>query len=195
MNITERKVGDRQELMRRIRVEKQAKPRDRLRAVALALEGQEAPRIAQQLGRSRRFVQRWSYAYRDGGIEALQARRQNGQPRKLVAEHEAAFKARMLAGPSAADGEVCTLRAQDAQRILQQEFGVTYTLSGVFKLLHRLGFSYLQPRPVHRKNNPQAMAFWLEAAPFLSKISATNTRNGKSKSGSKTKPGSASKEP
>lgn len=194
MNITERNPGDREELARRIRVEKQAKQRDRLRAVALALQGHEAPRIARQLGRSRRFVQRWSYAYRDGGIAAIQAIRQKGQPLKLPAEREAEFKARILAGPGAADGDVCTLRAHDAQRILQQEFGVTYTLSGVFKLLHRLGFSYLQPRPVHRKNNPQAMAFWLEAAPFLSRTSAMNIRTEKSKSGSKTKPGSVSKE-
>lgn len=195
MNITERNSGDCQELARRIKVEKQAKQRDRYRAVALALAGEEAPRIARTLGRSRRFVQRWSYAYRDGGIDAIAAIRQKGQPLKLPAQREAEFQARMLAGPQPVDGGVCSLRAKDAQRILQQEFGVTYTLSGVFKLLHRLGFACLRPRPVHRKNDPQAMAFWQQGAPFLSRTSAANTRSVKSKSGSRTKPGSASKEP
>ena len=51
--------------------EKNAKQRDRLRAVALALAGQEAPRIARMLGRSRRFVQEWVYVYRDAGLEAV----------------------------------------------------------------------------------------------------------------------------
>src|ERR1035437_2581706 len=46
MLVSERTSGDRKELRRRISSEKNAKQRDRLRAVAVALEGQEAPRIA-----------------------------------------------------------------------------------------------------------------------------------------------------
>jgi len=67
MRVNERVVGDQGELERRIAVAKNAKQRDRLRAVALALKDQDAPRIARMLGRSRRFVQRWVYIYRDGG--------------------------------------------------------------------------------------------------------------------------------
>jgi hypothetical protein len=40
-------------------------------------------------------------------------------------------------------------------------------LSGVYELLHRLNLSCLRPRPLHRKNDPEAMAQWLESAPFL----------------------------
>jgi transposase len=194
MLVSERTSGDRKELRRRISSEKNAKQRDRLRAVALALEGQEAPRIARMLGRSRRFVQEWAYAYRDGGLEAVKATPQSGQPVKLAAADQALFKARMLAGPVPADEGLCTLRGKDAQRILQQEFGVKYTLSGAYKVLHRLGFSYLSPRPKHRKNDAQVMAQWLEDAPLLSTTSARNIRNKPSKSGSRTKPGSASRE-
>ena len=71
MLVSERTLGDRDELRRRIASEKNAKQRDRLRAVALALAGQEAPRIARMLGRSRRFVQEWVYVYRDAGLEAV----------------------------------------------------------------------------------------------------------------------------
>src|ERR1035437_7721437 len=78
MLVSERTSGDRKELRRRISSEKNAKQRDRLRAVALALEVQEAPRIARMLGRSRRFVQEWAYAYRDGGLEAVKATPQSG---------------------------------------------------------------------------------------------------------------------
>ena len=194
MLVNERTSGDRDKLRRRISSEKNAKQRDRLRAVALALEGQEAPRIARMLGRSRRFVQEWAYAYRDGGLEAVKATPQSGQPVKLAADDQALFKARMLAGPVPADEGLCTLRGKDAQRILQQEFGVKYTLSGAYKVLHRLGFSYLSPRPKHRKNDAQVMAQWLEDAPLLSTTSARNIRNKPLKSGSRTKPGSASRE-
>jgi transposase len=194
MLVSERTSGDRDELRRRIRSEKHAKQRDRLRAVALALGGQEAPQIARMLGRSRRFVQAWVYVYRDAGLEAVKATPQTGQPVKLAAGAENVFKTRMLAGPVPADEGLCTLRGKDAQRILHQEFGVKYTLSGEYKLLHRLGFSYLQPRPRHRKNDPQVMAQWLAGAPLLSMASGINTRSRPWKSGSRTKPGSASRE-
>jgi Transposase and inactivated derivatives len=194
MLVSERTSGDRDELRRRIGSEKNAKQRDRLRAVALALGGQEAPRIARMLGRSRRFVQEWVYVYRDAGLEAVKATPQTGQPVKLAAVDETLFKTRMLAGPVPADEGLCTLRGKDAQRILHQEFGVKYTLSGAYKVLHRLGFSYLQPRPRHRKNDPQVMAQWLAGAPLLSTASGRNTLSRPWKSGSRTKPGSASRE-
>jgi transposase len=194
MLVSERTSGDRDELRRRIRSEKHAKQRDRLRAVALALGGQEAPQIARMLGRSRQFVQEWVYVYRDAGLEAVKATPQTGQPVKLAAGAENVFKTRMLAGPVPADEGLCTLRGKDAQRILHQELGVKYTLSGAYKLLHRLGFSYLQPRPRHRKNDPQVMAQWLAGAPLLSMASGINTRSRPWKSGSRTKPGSASRE-
>ena len=193
MRICVRTAGDREELRRRIASEKNAKQRDRLRAVALALAGQEAPRIARMLGRSRRFVQAWAYVYRDGGLEAVKPTPQTGQPVKLAAAKESSFQARMLAGPGPTDEGLCTLRGKDARRILAQEFGVKYTLSGAYKVLHRLGFSCLQPRPRHRQNDPEVMAQWLQGAPLLSTTSARNTPGRASKSGSRTKPGSASR--
>lgn len=194
MQISERTAGDREELGRRVLVVKNAKQRDRLRAVALALKGQEAPRIACMLGRSRRFVQTWVYRYREGGLEALRATPQAGQPVKLAREKQDLFKARMLAGPQPEDEGLCTLRGKDATRILEREFGVKYTLSGAYKLLHRLGFSCLSPRPRHRKNDLKVMAQWLESAPLLSRRSANSTPKNVWKSGSRTKPGSASRE-
>jgi transposase len=195
MNITWRVPEDREELPRRIAAEKQAKQRDRLRAVLLAAQGQEALPIARMLGRSRRFVQQWAYIYRDQGLEAVHATPQTGQPKKLATAQEAAFKTRMLTGVTPADQDLCTLRGKDAQRILEQEFGKKYSLGGAYALLHRLGFSCLMPRPRHRKNDPAAMEQWLKDAPLLSRKSATNIPTSRSRPGSRTKPASASKAP
>ena len=169
MNILPRDLSDIDQLKALVSREKNAKQRDRLRAVLLALEGQDAPQIARALGRARRFVQRWAYAYRDGGIAAIKPGKSTGQPKKLPTDQEAKFKQRILAGPTEADDGVCTLRGVDAQRILDREFGVKYSLDGVYELMHRLGLSCLSPRPRHRKNDPQAMARWVEAAPLLSR--------------------------
>jgi putative transposase len=182
------------QLQQQSRQERDAKQRDRYRAILLALEGQEAPVIARTLGRSRRFVQGWVYRYRDHGLAAVVPQRQTGRPPKLPVTKEASFKERFLAEPTEAEG-VCTRRAQEAQRLLQKEFGVEYTLPGVYDLLHRLGLSCLVPRPRHRHHDPAQMQRWVEEAPLLSSKSPKRTPDKQSRSGSRTKRGSVSKEP
>jgi transposase len=194
MQITLHHPEDLEQLRQYCRQQSNAKQRDRYRAVVLAVEGHEAPAIARILDRSRRFVQRWVYHYRDHGLEGLGPQRQPGRPSKLPPTQYDVFKTRFLADPTDADG-VCSLRAKEAQQILAHEFGVAYTLGGVYDLLHRLGLSCLVPRPRHPKNDPAQMQHWRDNAPLLSRRRPRNTRTDRSKSGSKTKPVSASRGP
>jgi len=166
MRVTERGPGDVAELTRRARAERNALQRDRYRAVLLALDGQEAVAIAAALGRSRRSVQDWVYAYRDGGIDDLRPGKSPGRPTKLPRQREAELRARLDAGPRPADG-VCTLRGRDVVRILEQEFGVTYSLDGAYDLLERLGYSCLTPRPLHEQADPATREQFKQHAPLL----------------------------
>ena len=175
MNVELHCRKDLQELLDRSRHERNAKQRDRYRVVLLALEGQTTEAIMHTLDRSKNFVQRWVYAYRDGAMDAVYPRRQTGRPRKLTAVEEVRLRERILAGPSPQDA-VCSLRGKDARRILDSEFGVQYSLPGVYVLLHRLGFSSLVPRPRHKKNDPEKMRQWLQEAPLLSKGSEKKDR-------------------
>ena len=193
MNIELRCVEDLDVLKQLQRQERNAKQRDRYRAVLFALNGKTAPEISAKLGRSRRFVQQWIYRYRDGGLANLAEQHRSGAPTKLRRDDEPVFQARIEAGPSGGDG-VCTLRGKDLQRILKEEFGAQYTLDGVYDLLHRLGYSCLKPRPRHRKNDVDRMREWKRRAPLLSSESKRNTRISEPKSGSRMKPGSANRE-
>lgn len=168
MIVTERTPGDTAELARRVRTERSARLRDRYRAALLALQGYQAPQIVQMLGRSRRSVQDWVYAYRDQGIPGLIPRKGTGRPAKITPEQVQSLRARLDAGPRAEDG-VCTLRGKDIVRILQQEFGVKHTLGSIYGVLERLGYSCLKPRPRHEKNDPQAAEQFKQQAPLLSK--------------------------
>lgn len=167
MDVTERALGDVGELQRRAAGERDALRRDRYRAVLMALDGKEAEQIAEALGRARRSVQDWAYTYRDGGIEAIQPKPRPGRNPKLPRDREAQLLARLDAGARAEDG-VCTLRGKDVVRILEQEFGVKYSLGGAYDLLWRLGYSCLTPRPLHEKSDPQAIADFQIQAPLLS---------------------------
>ena len=194
MQIVCRNVEDVENLKFRASKESNAKQRERYRAVTLALDGHSTEEIRRMLGRSKNFVQRWNYAYRDGGIEALIPIPQSGRPTKLPRHKELQFKQRILAGPSPNDNGVCTLRAKDAMVILEKEFGVSYSFYGIYDLLHRLGLSCLKPRPRHNKNDPAAMTQWLQNSPLLSTQFSRKSQTKKSKSGSRTKPESASRE-
>jgi transposase len=175
MLIGERTTGDIDELRRRAAAEPNALRRDRYRAVLLALGGREASDIAASLGRARRSVQDWAYAYRDGGVDAVQPERRLGRAQRLPRECEPRLRARLDAGPTDADGGACTLRGRGVVRILEREFGVRYTLNGAYELLHRLGYSCLAPRPRHERADPEAAAAFRAAAPFLSASSPTRS--------------------
>jgi transposase len=155
--------------------ERNAKQRDRLRAAAMALDGEEKESIAQELERSKSFVEDWAYAYRDGGIEAIKPRKPTGRPAKLPKGRERAFLDRVDADPRPEDG-VCTLRGADLQRILHDEFGVTYSERGVYALMKRLGYSSIKPRPIHEKHDPVKAEQFKQDAPFLSARRRPGTR-------------------
>lgn len=147
------------------------------------------------LGRSRGFVQRWAYAYRDGGIGAVRRTPHPGRPPRLPVSAHDRLRACLDAGPRESDG-VCTLRGEDVRRIIEREFGVKYSLQAVYDTLHRLGYSCLAPRPRHEKRDPEAQrTFKDEIAPFLSAPSATRSRRtaGGRGSSSWTRPASGSR--
>lgn len=192
MDVTLHHPDDARTLDRLIGRETNARQRDRYRAVALALDGWTCPVIEETLSRSRGFVQGWVYAYRDGGLDAIAVKPQPGRPPTLPVDRHEAFRQRVLAGPTPADG-VAALKGVDFVRILAEEFGVRYTLNGVYELLHRLGLSCLSPRPQHRKSDPAAMAQWVERAPFLSRKSGRPTPTSRSRCGSRMRHASVSK--
>jgi transposase len=171
MMVSLRDAGDRQSLDELVARERDAKQRDRYRAVLLAMDDEEeleGDQIALRLGRSPRFVDEWLARYRKGGIDALRPKKQPGRTPKLTAEQERKLKERLDAGPREADG-VCVLRGRDICRIIEAEYGVVHTLGGIYDVLRRLGYSSLVPRPRHRKNDPQAMREFTadDGAPFL----------------------------
>lgn len=144
------------ELKRLERAEKDANRARRLRILILGCEGWTAPAIAMAVGLSRRICQRWAQRYNKHGLAGLNDQRGREPRGPLTGEQEAAMRQRIETGATD-DDPVCSLRGKDFQRILAEEFGVLRSLAAVYHLLHRLGYSYLRPRPRHRKADPQAV--------------------------------------
>ena len=162
----------------------------RVRAIILSRRGRTAAEVAEALGCCLRSVRQWLAIYRGRGAEALADRPRPGRPPTLPAVDEVSLRARLDAGPTAADG-VCTLRGEDIRRILADEFGARYTVDGVYALLHRIGYSSLAPRPKHRKADPEAQEAFKKGLPSGSPPSPPPAPASVSRSSSRMRPASA----
>jgi transposase len=139
-----------------------AKQRDRYRVVLIAGQGLggepalDRARIAAAVGRSRQFVDQWVGRYRKGGVEALVPKRQPGAARRLTVAQEAELCAMLEAGPPPADG-LAAYNGPILRQRIEERFGKVFSLNGVYKLLHRLGYNDLMPRPRHPDADPAAL--------------------------------------
>lgn len=144
-----------EELRAAVRRTADADERDRIRMVLHASEGDTGTQIAQRLGCTDRAVRKWIRRYNEGGLAALKDRPRSGRPRHLESGRDDDVRNRLDTGAQVQDG-VCALRGEDVRRILEEEFGARYSLSGTYVVLHRLGYSSLMPRPQHPEADPAA---------------------------------------
>lgn len=169
-----RDPADLDTLKQLVRVEADAKQRDRYRVVLIAIEGvdgveQERPQIASITGRSRQFVDAWVGRYRQGGIDQLKPIKQPGRQAYLSKRQQEELRRLLDQGPvEGVDGR-SVFFGQDIRALIERHFGKTYALSGVYELLKRMNYSWLCPRP----RNPQGDPALQEA--FKKRSSMTST--------------------
>ena len=63
-------------------------------------------------------------------------------------------------------------RAADIGALAEREFGVRDSLSGMRKLLHGLGLSWLQPRPSHPASDAEAQAEFTKLPRMVAEVAA-----------------------
>ena len=190
--LTVTRVGAVKELAAALRREKRLVNQIRIRAVLSVARGNHVPMLARSLSVAERAVRNWVHRYNRGGLVGLQDQRKGRQCRLSDSQLEKIRK-RLREGSRPEDG-VCSLRGRDIRRFLEEEFQVSYGRSSVYYLLHhQLGMSYLKPRPLHRKTDPEAQAAFKKTSEKSCKKSGKRIRTAESRSGSRTKAGSASK--
>lgn len=190
--LTVTRAGAVKELAAALRREKRWVNQIRIRAVLSVARGNHVPMVARWMSVAQRAVRNWVHGYNRGGLVGLQDQRKGRRCRLSDSQLEKMRK-RLREGARPEDG-VCSLRGRDIRRIVEKEFHVHYGRSSVYYLLHhQLGMSYLKPRPLHRKTDPEAQATFKKTSEKSCKKSRKRIRADASRSGSKTKAGSASK--
>jgi transposase len=159
MEVDWKDPSDAQRLRELVRDMPDAKQRDRYRVVLLAGFGlgerNELKRdeIAAAVGRSRQFVDEWVGRYRRGGIEALIPKRQPGAAPKLSAAEQQELCGWLDAGPDPDEG-ISAYNGPLLRQLIHDRFGKLMSLSGVYGMLHRLGYNDLMPRTTHPDTDP-----------------------------------------
>ena len=171
MKVNWKDASDERRLAELVAATANAKQRDRYRVVLIAGRGLgerkelDREQIAAAVGRSRQFVDQWVGRYRRGGVEALVPKRQRGAAKRLTDEQEAELCARLDAGPPPEEG-LAAYNGPILRERIEQWFGKVYSLDGVYKLLHRLQYNDLMPRPRHPGTDPAAQeAFKKKSCP------------------------------
>ena len=111
-------------------------------AIALSRKGWIAPGIADALGKSTRTIQQWASDYNIQGLEGLRDRR-GGNHSYLNAQQEQQLKNWLDA--AAEDPNDGLRHVAELVPWIEEHFGVTYSLSGLYDLLYRLGYEWLVP--------------------------------------------------
>ena len=158
MRIVAVDAGRAAELRALARREPNARTRVRLLGVANVLGGMAIEPAARASGVGRSTLYVWLGRYGREGVDGLRDRPKSGRPRLLTPEQDAAFKARIEAGPAYEKDGVTAFRGVDMRRILAEELKVKAGLSSVYQLAHRLGLAWIEPRPKHPKGEPAAQA-------------------------------------
>lgn len=139
------------------RAEKRPKVRSRLLAIACLLEGRGRKETATQFGMSRNVLRIWVSRYNAAGLEGLADRYHvEGRPTRLDAAQCARLKALVEAGANYDRDGIVAYRVLDICDLVKREFAVDYSVSGMNRLLHVVGCSWLVPRPKHPQGDPAA---------------------------------------
>jgi len=158
------------ELKKLARRKKEPSIAARIRAVYLALEGRDAVQIAAVLGYSRRAVQNWVRSYNRHGLDGLKDQTGRGTKARLNADQIQWLRQRIDQGPTQDDG-VCVFHAADIGHIIKQQFGISYSVRQIQRLLRKLGYRYLSGRPEHPKGDAQARSAFKKTLLLRSKTS------------------------
>lgn len=182
---------DLRKLSQRMRTPEAAR---RTLAIANVLDGMSREMAARLAGLDRQSLRDWVHRYNAGGVEGLYDRKAPGKKPQLDAGQKIALREIVLKGPDPAKDGIVRWRCCDLKDLIVREYGVSYHEDYIGRLLDKLGLSYITGRPRHPKGDPQKQDdFKKTSRRSWSKPSPNMPKAKRSKSGFKTRQGSARK--
>ncbi|PMH37959.1 hypothetical protein BCU68_16650, partial [Vibrio sp. 10N.286.49.B3] len=137
------------DFQRLINATSNARLRIRYLAVSHFIDGKNRTEIALYLKVSRVSVNKWVKAYLDNGLEGLQEKPHSGRPPRLTEKQRQQLKDYVKDHAINASGG--RLQAKDIGLYIENNFNIKYQQSGIYRLLHDIGLSWITTRSKHPK--------------------------------------------
>jgi transposase len=175
--------------------ETNAKVARRILAIAMVLAGYTREAAAASQAMDRQTLRDWVIRYNQFGIEGLMDRPRSGRPALLSPAQQAELETWVEQGPDLAEDGVIRWRRFDLRERINQRFGVAMHERTVGKMLWRLKFRHMSVRPQHPQSDEAAQEAFKKTSPRCSTVRSRRRKSWSvhSRSGSRTRPGLASK--
>src|SRR3954466_1685074 len=168
----------------------------RLLALALVLEGASRAEAARAAGMDRQTLRDWVHRYDEEGLARLRDPPRSGRRPRLSPEQEAELAAAVERGPDPARDGVVRWRRVDLRALIEARFAVRPHERTVGEVLRRLGLTRLSVRPRPPKADEAAQEAFKKASPgWWRERCPSAPAASRSRSGSRTRPASASRGP
>ncbi len=139
---------------------------DRIKAVVLLSEGWDAVKIAEALLIDERTVRQYFYTYMRFGVDGLMFNSYHGRESYLNSE--------MIADLTQCVNEVAPATVKEVDAYVHNKHNVSYSISGMTKLLRRLNFIYKKTKNVPSKSNEEAQREFVKTCCEIREKSETN---------------------
>ena len=143
----------REDMWRRFKQTDDRRIAERLHAILLLDSGQNAEAVSTILHVHPKTLKRWVKAFASGGEEALTRFNYVGGDSWLTDEQHQQFTTWL-------DADVRS--TAEAITWVEEQFGLSYSDSGMRKLLKRLDYRYKQPAVLPAKAKPDVQAAWVD---------------------------------
>ena len=121
--------------------------------VSLYNKEKKQEEISELVGCSQPTVHRWIKHNSHG--RTLDTLPKSGRPTKLTKNKLIKLKKEIVATVESANKDFCSVNTKQISKIIYQEIGEMYSLRHVERIMHKLGFSLITPRPQHLRHNQE----------------------------------------
>ena len=136
----------------------------RKRAVSRVQEGESPEAVIRAMGFCRASIYNWLAMYRAGGVDALNARKRGGRPRKVSARMIAWVYRVVTSGDPRQYKFPFALWTRNAiATLLYRRYGVRLSVNSVGRLLAQLGITPQKPLWRAYQQDPERVRQWIQA--------------------------------
>lgn len=127
--------------------------KEREMIIKLHNKGKKQEEISELISCSQPTVHRWIKHNLSG--RTLETLPRSGRPTKLTKERLSQLKETILTKIKSANDKYCSVSTKRVKKLVHQEIGEDYSMRHIERIMHKLGFSLITPRPQHLRHDQE----------------------------------------